>query len=457
MLITNYLYAWAQNIAISIYGIWIQFVRFGGDYKNVASNVEQLGKTITTRDQLEKYRNGKLNEFVSYAYRHSPYYKRVFDDIKVSPENILTKEDLACLPILEKEPLRSGVIDIVSKDRSLGKLLKVKTTGTTGTPLSIYSDKAARRLNYAFYSRFLKNSGINLHAKRATFGGRIFVPSWQTKPPFWRLNYFQSNLLFSSYHLADKNIPFYIKKLKSFKPAYIDSYPSSLFTIAQYAKDHNISLSGITKAITTSAETLFSEQRAIIEEAFEVPIFDQYGAAEMCIFSAQCREGVYHLHEDYGVVEFIREDGSSALPGEDAEIVCTGFVNKAFPLIRYRIGDRGVYSDETCACGSPFPVLTELLGRIDDVILTPDGRRVGRLSPVVKGFPVKEVQYIQHCINELEVLVVKAEGYSSKVEKLLEQELRKRLGQDICLKFIYVDRINRGKGAKLKSIISHLK
>ena len=296
--------------------------------------------------------------------------------------------------------------------------------------------------------------GIAFKRRRATFGGRIIVPSKQKKPPFWRYSYFQKNLLFSSYHLTDENIPFYIQQLTKFKPDYIDTYPSSLFCIAQYAKSHNINLRGITKEITTSAETLFPEQRHVIEAVFGVPIYDQYGAAEMCVFVGQCKEGNYHIHTDYGVIEFLREDGSKAKAGEESEIICTSFINPVMPLIRYRIGDRGIFSDSPCRCGSIFPVMEKILGRIDDVIITPDGKKIGRLSPVMKGFPVKEIQFVQKVQSEVDVFIVKAPGYDDNTEFELINQLRNRLGEVISINLKYVDQINRGKGAKLKSIVS---
>ena len=364
------------------------------------------------------------------------------------------KVTLKKIPILEKDEIRKAPQNFINKKFNANRLLVVHTTGSTGTPLKIYCNTETRQRNYAFYNRFLNQVGIAFKRRRATFGGRIIVPSKQKKPPFWRYSYFQKNLLFSSYHLTDENIPFYIQQLTKFKPDYIDTYPSSLFCIAQYAKSHNINLRGITKEITTSAETLFPEQRHVIEAVFGVPIYDQYGAAEMCVFVGQCKEGNYHIHTDYGVIEFLREDGSKAKAGEESEIICTSFINPVMPLIRYRIGDRGIFSDSPCRCGSIFPVMEKILGRIDDVIITPDGKKIGRLSPVMKGFPVKEIQFVQKVQSEVDVFIVKAPGYDDNTEFELINQLRNRLGEVISINLKYVDQINRGKGAKLKSIVS---
>ncbi len=101
--------------------------------------------------------------------------------------------------------------------------------------------------------------------------------------------------------------------------------------------------------------------------------------------------------------------------------------------------------------------MEKIIGRMDDIIVTPDGRRIGRMSPVVKGFPVIEVQYIQKVKESLEVHIVKDNGFTTETEKQVIQELRKRLGGAISIQLHYESSIPLGKGGKLKSIISHVR
>jgi phenylacetate-CoA ligase len=444
-----------QNIALSAYGYKIDRIRHGGKYSDFIRNV--CRQYTFDRNELGNYVNSQFVAIVKNAAIDVPYYKELFRKYGITVRDINSVDDIKKIPLLEKEVLRSDPARVVSTKYDKKDLVQIHTTGTTGTPLNIFCNRQVRQLNYAYYDRFLSMNGIKYQGKRATFGGRIIVHQEQAKPPFWRYSAFQKNLLFSSYHLKDANIPAYIEKMIDFRPDFIDSYPSSLYSIALYARRHNIDLRQVTNGITTSAETLLPGQREIIESVFGVPVRDQYGAAEMCVFFGQCKEGNYHVHSDYGVTEFLGDDGTPAPAGEEAEIVCTGLINPVMPLIRYRIGDRAVLSDKTCKCGSIFPVVETVLGRIDDVIITPDGKQVGRLSPVFKGLPVKEVQYVQRDRNSVLVQVVKAEGYKMETEKQTIQELRKRLGNEISIHLKYVESIPRGKGGKLKSVISYLR
>jgi len=444
----------SQNFLLSLYGIKLQFSRYGGIYERALN--EAIEREKEGKETLKAYAESMFIYIVTEAVKNVPYYKELFKDHNISLYDIKTFEDIKKIPLLEKEVIRKNPQKMLDRRYNAKSLQVIHTTGTTGTPLKIYCNKTVRQKNYAYFDRFLLNAGLDVKGKRVTLGGRIVVPPGQTIKPFWRYSYFQNNLLMSSYHLNDDNIPYYIEKISEFQPDYIDAYPSSIFSIADYAAKNSIDLSRLTSGVVTSAETLFDEQRAIIESVFGVPVFDQYGAAEMCVSIGQCKAGNYHVYSDYGCLEFIREDGSDALPGEEAELVCTGYINGVMPLIRYRIGDRGVLSAKRCACGSPFPVLEKLAGRMDDVILTPEGNRIGRLSPVLKGFPVREVQYLQKAVDKLEVLIVKDAFYNNNTEADVLKEIRKRVGGSMDIHIEYVSAIPRGRGGKLRSVISFL-
>jgi phenylacetate-CoA ligase len=444
-----------QNVALSLYGITLLRNRHGGHYKRYYQ--EALARIQFDRDKLDEYETEIFRSMLKHAVKCVPYYRELHRQSRFPIEEVKSVADVRCLPLLEKNDLRVNPEQFVDERRNLKDLTLISTTGTTGTPLRIYCDANVRQRNYAFHDRFLTMSSIDKQGLRATIGGRIIVPSAERRPPFWRYSYFQNNVLFSSYHLNEGTIRQYIEKLRALRPEQIDTYPSSIYSIASYAKEHGISLRGIAKAIVTSGETLFDDQKALVEEQFGVTVFDQYGSAEMSVFVTSCAQGAYHAHSDYGILEILNSQHEPAKAGEEGEIVCTGFINDVMPLIRYRIGDRAVATDRKCSCGSPLPTVGRVLGRDDDVIRTPRGDRVGRLSPVLKGFPVKEAQYVQERLDEVKVVVVRDTSYGPSDEARLVVELRKRLGIEIGIKFEYVERIERGKGGKLKSIVSRLK
>ncbi|GFE82154.1 capsular polysaccharide biosynthesis protein CapK [Steroidobacter agaridevorans] len=444
-----------QNVALSLYGISLLRNRHGGNYK--AYYEQAVARSRASRQELDGYENETLVRMLEHAVATVPYYRELHRQGQFPIEKVKGVADIQYLPTVPKAELRSNPEQFVSERYALEDLSVISTTGTTGTPLRIFCNANVRQRNYAFHDRFLTMCGIDKDGLRATIGGRIIVPSSDRNPPYWRHSYFQKNVLFSSYHLNDGTIGLYIEKLRALRPDYIDCYPSSIYSIASHAKKHGIPLRGITKAIVTSGETLFDDQKAVIEEQLGVTVFDQYGCAEMSVLVTSCAHGSYHVHSDFGILEILNSSGEPARDGEEGEIVCTGFINDAMPLIRYRIEDRAVAGQRHCPCGSALPTVARVLGRDDDVILTPGGDRIGRLSPVLKGFPVREAQYVQDKLGEMKVVLVPDAAYGPEDEAKLVRELRMRVGNEIRIEFQYVERIERGKGGKLKSIVSRIK
>ncbi len=102
-------------------------------------------------------------------------------------------------------------------------------------------------------------------------------------------------------------------------------------------------------------------------------------------------------------------------------------------------------------------VVIEIQGRIEDYIVTPPGRRIGRIDHAFKdAVHVKESQIVQECINSITVKLITRPGYSSNSEKKLMRELRFRLGPEIEINFEYVNEIPRMPNGKFRAVISKI-
>jgi phenylacetate-CoA ligase len=442
-----------QNALASFQGFLLERRRYGGKYPEYCEQIRNRKRWSS--EQFREHQNRTFVELIRFIHDHARFYCKKWDDFGVDPNRITGIEDIHMIPFLAKEEVRLNHENMRAQSYSSSAEMVIQTTGTTGTPLPVYCDGRSRQLNYAFFNTYLESIGIDISLRKATIGGRVIVHPDQKESPFWRYSYPTKNLFLSSYHLQDENLKLFVEKLREFDPHWIDAYPSSIFTIAEFMLKTGLSACR-PQAIVTSGETLFPEQRQVVEEAFGCKIFDQYGAAEMCVFAGQCRQGKYHLRPDYALVEFIQND-KPAPPGELAEIVCTGFVNWRMPLVRYRIGDLGMLSKETCSCGLNTPIIESLQGRMDDVVVSKTGRRIGRLSPVLKGFPVKEALYIQKKEGEIILQVVRGEEFKEDTVKAIISEVKARVGSDFEVVLQIVDGIERSAGAKTKSVISLIK
>jgi phenylacetate-CoA ligase len=442
-----------QDAMISLYGLKLARLRYGGCF---AKYLEELERSQHfTGIELAEFQNERLRSLIHHCYDNVPYYARMMRELKLTPEDLRTCQDLIKLPILTKEMVRCQPELFHAQNLLKSPCEVVSTSGTTGTTLRIRVELEGRRRNYAFFARCKLWAGVTLRGRVATFAGRPIVPADLQRPPFWRRNYAANTILFSSYHLSEKNIPAYLSKLCDWNPELIDSYPSSVETVARHVLA-NGSKAPSPRAIITSSETLRSDQREAISRAFSTRVFDQYGMAEQVCFISQCEAGSYHVHPEFGVVEFIPEAGSD-LPGAH-RIVGTGFTNWGMPLLRYDTGDLAVPGSLPCSCGRHFKTVEQILGRADDMILTPDGRRVGRLDPVFKGLQtIRKAQIVQESPKCIVVRVVPGKGFQQGDLDSVRHELEKRLGSDVEYSFVSTEDIPVGAGGKFRAVISRLR
>ena len=230
------------------------------------------------------------------------------------------------------------------------------------------------------------------------------------------------------------------------QPDFIHGYSSSLFLLSQFVLRQGLG-NLRPKAVFSASESLLDYQRFCIEAALGAWVFHWYGNTEMTCNIIQCLEGSLHYHTDYEILEVL----------EDGSMVCTGLNNHAMPFIRYRIGDRVTMGDATCACGCQFPVIACIEGRIEDYIVTPDGRFVGGLDHLLKDVQhVREAQIVQSAVEEVVIRIVRAEEYTFQDEQTILSEARSRLGHTMRIRFDYVSSIPREPGGKFRFVKSRL-
>jgi phenylacetate-CoA ligase len=437
---------WMQDLLISAYGLRLLRLRYG---RTGRDTLDWLSKSqwMDAAD-LRRHQLSTLSEVVARAAADVPFYRRRglegidFDSL----------EQLRELSLTTKAEVQRAGREMISDRYRRSKLTEVHTGGTTGKPLVVYCDSGTLQRNYAFFSRFKSWAGISDGARVATFAGRTIIPAGGGEP-YWRHNRAANTLLFSSYHIGRNTLPAYIDALLDFRPALIDSYPSSIEAIARYIVEHGIS--GIRpKAVVTSSETLFPPVRQLIERAFQCRVFDHYGGAEMAALIAQCEEGTYHVAPEFGVVEILN-DGRPAAAGERGEIIATGFINPVMPLIRYATGDYGVLGTGVCRCGRAGDTLEMIEGRMDDVIVTPEGNLVGRLDPIFKAvYSLHETRIVQDATDHVRVEIVVIGEFSSGMERELRGQLRARLGPTMRIDIVRVPSIERTGRGKLRTTVN---
>lgn len=430
-------------------------LKYGPEFREYLADLER--SQWYSEDELQSLQDDKVRWLANDVLPQVPYYRDLFRESGAVPEEITSASDLARLPLLDKSLLQSRPNDFISQQYAGDKTVQhLQTSGTTGKALDVYATREMVQFDRA--ATWLHRSwvGIKPGDRMASFVGFPVVPLRRTRPPFWVRDPAENRAFFSLLHMSATNLPAYARHLAEFRPVVIQGYPSAVYVMALYLVD-----AGVTdvrpKAVFTGSETLLPYQRSVIEQAFGCGVFDHYGSTEYVANIVQCESGSYHVKSEYGVVEILKPDGSSALPGEEGEIVATGLNNAAMPMVRYRLGDRVVPKSGRCDCGRAGRLVEQITGRVEDIIVTADGRHIGRLDFVFKGIDhVAEAQLIQDSPEHLQVLVVPRVEYVDGDSRRILGALRERLGSDMRIEIRQVDHIPRTAGGKFRYVVSHV-
>ena len=435
---------WMQNLLVSLYGLAEHQRRYKGDFSSWYQTLKE--QAHNSAEEVDAREQQQLSRILEHALRTVPFYQNLR----------LTSADLTKFPILERETIAESPEQFVSNTCDRSKLLTLYTGGSTGTPLKVYISKSIRQKNYAHWALFYEQMGFTIGEKKATFVGRLVQNPNNQNPPFWRYNFIDKQLVFSSYHLTDENIPAYLEKLNAFSPRLLEGYPNTLFRLAEYITTHSAPIGFQPCGISVSSESFTPEQRKVMENAFNTRVYDQYGSAESVVFASECSHGTMHVAPEFGIVEVLDSEGNISREGS-GEFLVTTLLNDVMPLIRYKIGDLGTVTRTSCPCGRHTYVITELSGKAGAVIVS-EGRKVPTAALAIAFEyvePIRRSQIIQNQPDKILVKLAVRDTYNQKDEDFVLWELRKMLGTSIGIDFEYVDDIPPGKNGKYQMVVQN--
>ena len=266
-----------------------------------------------------------LKKTLIYAYEHCPYYKETFDNVNFYPYSRFTKTDFRRIPVLTKEIINR------ERDRLVVDGLKsysARSGGTSGNPVEILFDYGSLYKERAFVYHYWARYGYDYKSSRlasfrdSNYGSKLFV-----KNPIY------SELQVNPFMLDSIHIKTIVDAIRDYKADFLYGYPSSIAPFCLLMKKNNISIKNQIKAIFLISENLYPDQLNQIKDVFDCPVAMFYGHTEKAVF-AERTDDVYHFNRLYGYTELI--------PSEVGNIICTGFINKKMPLIRYCVDDEAI-------------------------------------------------------------------------------------------------------------------
>jgi phenylacetate-CoA ligase len=442
---------WAQHGAVTAYGVYWHWLRFGGSYRK---DVEQFAQRDSfTAEDWRTWQAERVRELLTLAVVHVPYYRDAWSQ---SQQAAARAGRLDGVPLLEKNPLRASPDSFVRQDVKRHRLT-FHTSGSTGTPIaSIWTIEELRRSLALREVRSARWAGVSFGMARATFSGRMVEPDPESAGPFHRFNRVERQVYLSAFHLRPDTAAQYVAALEKHQVEWMTGYAVSYYLLARFILERNISVPPL-KAVITTSEKLTAAMRQTMQDAYGCKVFEEYSTVDNVVFASDCEHGRLHVSPDAGIVEILRPNGTPCASGEAGEVVATCLLRTYQPLIRFRLGDLAAWDDAPCPCGRVLPVLREVVGRIEDVVVGPDGRQLVRFHGVFTDQPhVQEGQVIQEALDHILVKVVPSAGFASHDAEEITRRIRQRLGPEVRVTVDVVDSIPRTKAGKFQAVVSHL-
>jgi phenylacetate-CoA ligase len=434
-----------QHLLCSAEGLRLQWRRSGREFKRLLREAE--ARSVMPAQELARLRDTRFRDFIADAAQGSTFYR-------THPAFRSAAEGHAChaddLPILDKQTVQVNAASIARADVRSAQV--ASTSGSTGAGLKLPVTREAIWQQWATWWRFRRWHGIDRGEWCGYFGGRPIVPAGCRRPPFWRFNVPGRQVLFSGSHLSARTWPAYAAELRKRRLAWIHGYPSLLALLASFLLEARQTLGCDIQWITTSAENLLPAQADVIERAFGVRPRQHYGMAEGVANASECPNGRLHVDEDYAFMEFVPVEH-----GTGCRILGTNVTNRAFPLIRYDVGDVAQISGLTCNCGRPGRIIDRIDGRIEDYVVLPSGAMIGRLDHIFKNQTrVREAQIYQPDPTRVVLRIVRANDFATRDEQALVSAARTWLGGELRIEVEHLDSLPRTRSGKLRFVISDL-
>lgn len=424
--------------------------------KNIIKRGYTLKKSLKNPTSWIEAQNAEIKRFVKYIYT-IPFYKARFDNAGITPEDICTREDFKKLPPLYKEEYREWLIsETVDKSKYKDWMFR-QTTGSSGSPLDLYSlptDRAAEIANL-MRCAMLQQKGYN------PFFDRVFstmVPKPKAKKKFSLGPY---NGKMSSISEPEE----LVKGYNNARPDFYYGNKTAVLMIAQYALEHGIKLHS-PKCVASISEPLYESDRVIMDQAYgKDKLFDIYGCAETGNFAADCSSapGKHVIWNDTHVVNLYNQ---SPVEGKKdvytGQLMLTSLVHRGFPLVNYIVGDTVELSIE-----NGVPYITKILGRTNDVIKNSDGSSYKwmHINRIMFGITdITQFRIIQKTLIDIVVILAAkdmTEDRKNEIEKIITERANSIFGDDMnttgkSLSFEWCDRIPPDPTGKIRILISEV-
>ena len=422
---------------------------------NVLCNYEHLKKIQwNSLEENRKIQRKRLFNLIEYASRTIPYYQEVIKNYGIIFNEETIFEDLKKFPLLTKKVIRNHFNDLYRfRDKTY---YRNTSGGSTGEQVVFYQDKeyldwanATKRLFNGWAGRNIGDPMLKLWGSQPDIlrGGRGFKGYLRQQ--------FSGVTTMGASKMSEEDMSERVKSINQLKPPLILAYTNVIDELARFIQRNHLFVYS-PFAVMTTAGVLYPDLKERVKEVFHTTVFDRYGSREVSDMACNCEkdEGL-HLIPTIHYLEIVDDNGERIQAGETGNIVLTLLTNYTMPLIRYKIGDRGLLSNKQCSCGRGFPLIKKIEGRITDKFRNKFGDYVG--GGIFFEFfyyqeNIRQFQIVQKAVDCILInLVLNDKSKFKDMQKTLKginQIICKIMGHDVIVKYNVVDEIEPGPSGK---------
>lgn len=419
----------------------------------------KLRKSVSDVDRVVRF-------MIRHAARHVPFYRDAWHLAGVRPSEILGAADLPTLPVARRDGLlTAGTQGFLRAGADVRALVCRHTTGTTGTPVSVYMTRTeALFRTLSLLDAYRRNVRIPPAFTLVDVGPERkdrATRSVQRVGPVRIVRLFRS--LPVSEHVA---------LLRRTRPTLVEGRPSMLWQVAR-ALDAEGMTAIRPRLVISYAEALYPHVRELLERVFACRVVDYYNCEEAGNLAWECpdRPGIMHPNPATVCLEVVGVDGRPAGYGVEGSVVITNLFNATMPFVRYVMDDRAtLLAPERCSCGFDGPAMRLVDGRDEDFFVMPDGREISPrviYDVVNTALPssgvgdvlaqaIREFQIVQEERDRIVVRVVPGPRYSDDLWRDLGAHVR-ALHPAVRVEVTRVDALEPSPGGKFRQVTSRVR
>ncbi|WP_372722764.1 phenylacetate--CoA ligase family protein [Immundisolibacter sp.] len=337
--------------------------------------------------RLEALRLRKLCRLLAHCQTQVPYYRALFAQAGIKDAAASGAQALREFPPLERDTIRSGG-DALLAESGHPPRLRANTGGSSGSPLVFQTDLVKEARHNAHKLRARSWFGVLPGQRQVDFWGSPIELSKQSRLRVFKDRYFLNQVLLSAFNLTAQRLDGYVTFLAKYRPRLVYGYPTVIYRVAQHVLERSAGLGRYRpRLVACTSEMLLEHQRETIRQVFDCPVANEYGSRDGGLIAHECPAGQLHIAAEHVWLEVDQPDADGV-----GDLLVTNLDGYGMPFVRYRLGDRGRLADAPCRCGLPLPVLAELQGRANDMLVGADGRQIHSLAPI---YVLREIAQLQ--------------------------------------------------------------